>query len=217
MTAEIKYPRTFHLPYSPGVTKDDKIAKDITSLLNTNLVFTEKIDGSNVCMEKEKCFARTHSGPATGPSFDMFKAVHAGLKFGIPDSYQIFGEWCYAVHSITYDSLPNYLLLFVVRESNTMTWLSWDDVEYRAKQLGLNTVPVLDKCKVTSEKELKEKVESLTINPSTYGKEKEGLVVRVAGRFINDLFEKNVIKHVNKLPQTSNHWTNEKIIKNGLK
>ena len=216
-SSEIKYPRTFHLPYSLGATNDDKIAKSVESLLNKELVITEKIDGSNVCMQKDKCFARTHSGPPTHSSFDAFKALHAGVKFNIPDSYQIFGEWCYAVHSIVYASLPSYLLLFGVRESNTMTWLSWDDVEYWAKLLGCYTVPVLDKCVVSSEKELREKIESLADNPSTYGEEKEGVVVRYAGRFKNNVFDKNVLKQVREHHVTTDiHWDIREIVKNGL-
>ena len=217
-SSEIKYPRTFHLPYSLGATNDDKIARSIDSLLNKDLVITEKMDGSNVCLEREKCFARTHSGPPTHSSFDAFKALHAGIKFNIPDSYQVFGEWLYAVHSIQYNSLPGYLLLFGVRESNTMTWLSWDDVEYWAEQLGVFTVPVLEKCKVETAKELPEKIESLIVNPSTYGEEKEGAVVRVAGRFKNNVFDSNVLKnvragHVN----TDIHWATQEIVRNSLK
>jgi hypothetical protein len=217
--AEVKYPRTYHFTFSPGATKDDKIAKDINGILGKEVVITEKMDGSNVCLEKEKCFARSHSGSPTHESFDMFKAIHAGIKFIIPDSYQIFGEWCYAQHTIFYDSLPNYLLIFGVREINQMTWLSWDDVEYWAEQIGASTVPLLERWTVSNEKELQEKVELLSANPSTYGKEKEGVVVKLAGRFSNDDFDKSVIKRVRAGHVNANdeHWLTKDIVKNLLK
>ncbi len=219
MTAEVKYPRTYHFPFSPGATADDKIAKDIKSILGKDIVITEKIDGSNVCLEREKCFARSHSGPPTHASFDMLKAIHAGVKYIIPDSYQIFGEWCFAQHSIFYDSLPNYLLIFGVREVNTMTWLSWDDTEYWAEQIGTCTVPLLERCIITDEKELQEKIEALSVNPSTYGKEKEGVVAKLSGRFRNDVFDESAYKNVrvNHVNTDDEHWLTKEIIKNLLK
>ncbi len=101
-----KYERTFHIPWSPGGTSDDKRMLNVSGLLNTSIVITEKIDGSNVCMETENCFARTHSGPPDHSSFDAFKQLHGMCKRKIPPNLQIFGEWCYALHSIPYDRLP---------------------------------------------------------------------------------------------------------------
>jgi len=215
--AEVKCPRTYHFAFSLGATNDDKIAKDINGILGKEVVITEKMDGSNVCLEREKCFARSHSGSPTHESFDMLKAIHAGIKFIIPDSYQIFGEWCYAQHTIFYDSLPNYLLIFGVREINQMTWLSWDDVEYWAEQIGTCTVPLLERWVVSNEKELQEKVELLSANPSAYGKEKEGVVVKLAGRFNNDLFDKSALKAVRAGHVCGEHWLTKDIIQNKLK
>ncbi len=40
-----KYPRTFHLPISPGVSSDDKVHKDISIFNNKDVVVTLKMDG----------------------------------------------------------------------------------------------------------------------------------------------------------------------------
>jgi hypothetical protein len=53
-----------------------------------------------------------------------------------------------AIHSIEYDRLPAHFLLFGVRSgreesAKDQTFLSWDDVEARARELDLTTVPVL--------------------------------------------------------------------------
>lgn len=50
----IKYPRTYHLPWSPGTTKDDRIMKDIDTLLNNEVVITLKMDGENCVDENTK-------------------------------------------------------------------------------------------------------------------------------------------------------------------
>lgn len=216
-----KYNRTFYLPYSAGATNDDKIAKSTNSLINVDIIITEKIDGSNTSLEKDGCFARTHSGPPNHISFDGLKALHASLKYNIPEGIQIFGEWCFALHSIYYDELPDYFLAFNVRELNNegFIWASWEEVELWAEEIGVSTVPVLFQGQVDSEKELKELVESLMIQPSKCGGIREGVVVRVSKSFTDDNFSQCVMKCVraNHVNPDNDHWQHKEIVKNKLK
>jgi hypothetical protein len=222
-----KYNRTFHLPWSPGGTSDDKIAADVSSLLNTPIVITEKMDGSNTSLESTGCFARTHSGPPSHASFDGLKALYASLKYQIPEQIQLFGEWCYALHSISYGELPGYFLLFNVRnlepqvrpfEECVPMWESWEEVELWAEEIGVPTVPVLYEGTCTSETELKQLVESLMIQPSQCGGIREGVVVRIQDSFRDDMFSQCVMKCVRaNHVQTSEHWKDQEIIKNKLK
>lgn len=216
-----KYNRTLHLPWSKGATNDDKIAAFVDDLLNVDIVLTEKMDGSNTSLEVGGCFARTHSGPPSHASFDGLKALHATIKHKIPEQYQLFGEWCYALHSITYQELPSYFLMFNVRrlspELNDL-WLSWEEVELWAEEIGVATVPVLFKGQCASEKELKELVESLMIQPSHCGGIREGVVARIQKPFYDYNFSKCVMKCVRaNHVQTSEHWKDQEIIKNKIK
>lgn len=218
-----KYNRTFHVPWSKGATNDDKIANDVSCLLNNPIIITEKIDGSNTSLEASGCFARTHAGPPTHKSFDGLKSLHGAVKHLIPDNIQIFGEWCYALHSISYDSLPGYFLMFGVREiisvdKNDYYWYSWEEVEEWAKELQVPTVPVLWKGTVFSQKELQILTESLVNQPSVYGSTREGLVIRSAGEFKDKDFAKSIMKWVRaNHVQTSEHWKDQEIIRNKLK
>jgi hypothetical protein len=215
-----KYNRTFHLPWSPGGTSDDKIAASVESLLNRPLVITEKMDGSNTSLETDGCFARTHSGPPNHPSFDALKALHAIIKYSIPEGIQVFGEWCFALHSISYDTLPSYFLAFGIRDlgSSTPYWFSWSDLEAWTKDMGLTTVPLLWSGSVASEEELQAITESLVKEPSAHGATREGVVVRVASDFNDTDFSKSVMKWVRKdHVQTSEHWKDQEIIRNKLK
>jgi RNA ligase len=216
-----KYNRTFHLPWSPGGTSDDKIAKNVDTLLNIPLIITEKVDGSNTSLEADGCFARTHAGPPTHLSFDGLKALHSTVKHLIPKDYQIFGEWCYALHSIPYNKLPHYFLMFGMRQIADLpdfVWESWDDIEMWAQELGVATVPVLWKGIVKSEIELKHLTIDLSYEKSELGDLREGVVVRKADSFLNDDFSKYVMKWVRKdHVQTSDHWKSQDIIKNKLK
>jgi hypothetical protein len=215
-----KYPRTFHLPYSPGATNDDKIAPNVDFLLNTPLVITEKIDGGSCMMSNTDIFARTHSGPPTHPSFNIGKAIHASIKHELIDGLDYFGEYCYAKHSIEYTELPGYFLLFGIRTyiDGNGWWKSWQSVKSFAKGLNIPTVPELEKLTVSSEKELQKAVEKHMCEPSVCGGEREGVVVRRAEAFSVREFSKAVLKMVRKNHvQTSEHWMNQEITPNKLK
>ena len=214
-----KYNRTFHVPWSKGATNDDKITQDLSQLINQPIVITEKMDGSNTSLEHDGCFARTHSGPPSHVSFDGLKALHASLKYKIPDNIQLFGEWCFALHSIAYSELPGYFLLFNVRDlSSNIGWASWEEVEMWAEEIGVPTVPVLFKGQVDSEQKLQELVESLMIQPSHCGGIREGVVTRIQNSFSDDKFSSCVLKCVRaNHVQTSEHWKDQEITKNKLK
>jgi len=214
MTSE-KYPRTPHLPYSPGGTSDDRRLRDVGGLLRIPLVLTEKMDGSNVCLEGQAVFARSHGGAPNHPSFDLLKAYHASVKHRIPSEVQVFGEWLYARHSIGYSGLPNYFMAFGVRENHM--WASWEDVQLWAEELGVPTVPVLQHCCFEREDDLRAAVETHTKTASACGGEREGVVVRNSGYFPHHLFDKNVAKWVRQgHVQTDEHWKNQQIVRNGL-
>lgn len=215
-----KYNRTFHFPWSPGATNDDKIATSVDDLIGQPIVITEKMDGSNTSLEMDGCFARTHSGPPVHASFDGLKALHATIKYKIPKGLQLFGEWCYAHHSIEYSELPGYFLLFNVRDLSyePEMWYSWEEVELWAQEIGVSTVPVLFKGEVSSEKELQDLVNSFMNQPSMCGGIREGVVVRYSQCFSDAEFPTHVMKCVRaNHVQTSEHWKDQVIIKNKLK
>jgi len=138
-----KYPRTFHLPWSPGGTSDDKRTDDVSALVGAEIVVTEKCDGSNLTYTRKNVFSRSHAGPPAHPSFDLAKATHARMAHQISEGISIFCEYCYAVHSISYEGLPAYSLVFGVRDDVLGIFWDWDMVAAQAADLGLPTVPVL--------------------------------------------------------------------------
>lgn len=211
-----KYNRTFHLSFSPGATKDDKIAKNTQELLNNSVILTVKMDGSNVCMEHENCFARSHSTSPSHLSFSAFKALHASVKHLIPANVQIFGEWLYAKHSIHYTELPNYFMIFAVRKDDI--WLSWNEVKEYAELINCPTVPEIGKFVFTKEEFIEKCILSYMKNTkSVCGGDIEGVVIRNANSFHNDSFVNNVMKWVRpNHVQTDEHWKDQDIVKNFL-
>ncbi len=214
-----KYNRTFHFPFSKGATNDDKICKNLSKLIGNEIVITEKIDGSNTSLERKGCFARTHSGPPSHSSFDGLKALHASIKDKLNDNIQLFGEWTYAVHSITYSELPHYFLMFNVRYLDKEKWASWDEVEMWAEEINVPTTPILFRGKISNEKELQLTIEKFMSLPSKCGGMREGVVARVASEFLDADFSSSVIKCVraNHVQNKDIHWRTAPIVKNELK
>lgn len=214
-----KYPRTYHLPFSPGRGKDDKVMPSVDHLVGLPLTITEKMDGSNVCMTNKECFSRSHYGPPTHESFDAFKALHAGVKYNIPEGMLMFGEWCFAKHSISYARLPAYFLLFGVKDTTNNVWSSWAGVELWAQRLGVVTVPVVEQQIIfESSKELIQFVTGEAKKQSVCGGDREGLVVRKRLTFDDGEFSSMVGKYVRaNHVQTSIHWKFQELVRNELK
>jgi hypothetical protein len=210
-----KYPRTPHLPWSPGGTRDDKRLTVLDQLYGRTLVFTEKLDGSNLCLTADAVYARSHSGAPRHPSFDAAKALHARVRHLIPRYFSVFGEWCMAVHSIKYNGLPHYFNLFAIRDDEAGVWLPWDKMEAWAGNWGVDTVPELLRTTVESEQELRKVTEDLARQPSVYGAQREGLVVRPCyDAYSDEAFWRFTAKWVREdHVQTDEHWSKGDFIK----
>lgn len=207
-----KYPRSFHLPWSPGGTSDDKRLRDVSALIGAELVITEKCDGSNLTYTRHHVFSRSHSGPPAHPSFDLAKATHGRIAHLLSEGLSVFCEYCYAVHSIAYASLPEFSLVFGVRDDVTGLWWDWDMTAAQAADLGLPTVPVLFRGSVSTEDELRALTEKLAQEPSLFGGQREGVVVRRAGQFEDAAFSRSLGKWVRKdHVQTDEHWMHQVI------
>lgn len=202
----MKYPRSYHLYFSPGATSDDRIAISTDSLINTEIIITEKMDGSNTAIMNKGVYGRSHGDYTQNawdrPMWDLWNLI----KRDIDDGIYLFGENMYGIHSIEYTKLKSYFYLFGIRSDDV--WLSWTTIEEYSYLLSIPTVPVLFKGIVNSDSELRKLVEDLSNQPSALGGLREGIVVRNANEFHNDNFSTNLMKWVRKNHvQTDIHWT----------
>lgn len=207
----MKYPRTYHLPYSPGATKDDKKLQDgwFSNYIGEEIVITEKLDGENIHMNQKYCYARSDGAPTRSPwsrnIWDPKDGLYWKIKPLIGPNETIFGENLYGEHSIHYGKLDNYFHLFAVNDGNK--WYSWDFVKMMAKVLDVPHVPELWRGWIYNEKQLEELVNKFTSIPSIYGDTREGVVIRLTSSFPLDDFKHYVCKWVrpNHI-QTDEHW-----------
>lgn len=210
----MKYPRTYHLPYSPGASKDDKKLQGdwFSYYKGKEIIITEKLDGENTCMTAQDVYARSHGAPTRSPwsrnLWDAQTGLYWRVKQYISPAEFVFGENLYGEHSITYDKLPAYWYMFAVYNDTDDIWYSWNDVKLMAKFLELHHVPELWGGVIESEEQLKGLVEKLVKEPSVYGPQREGVVIRLADEFKGDDFSHCVCKWVRpNHVQTDEHWT----------
>jgi len=204
----IKYPRTHHLPWSPGATDDDKILMDLSCFNGKRVIVTKKMDGENTTMYSNHIHARSLDSRG-GTDRDWVKTLWAGIAHDIPENWRICGENLWAKHSIHYTDLPSYFMGFSVwNEHNTC--LGWDDTMQFFELLGISPVPVMYDF-IWDEEKIK-KIHTELLNDKD-----EGFVVRNADRFHYDQFQHNVVKYVRKgHVQTDTHWRTQSFVPNVL-
>lgn len=214
-TSRVKYPRTYHLPWSPGVTDDDRVMNDPDAAFgDRRIVVTEKVDGECTTMYRDYLHARSVDY-APHPSRDRVRALHASIAHDIPDGWRLCGENVYALHSIAYDKLPAYFLLFSIwNERNEC--LSWEDTDLWARLLGLHVVPRLW---VGSWEQFKKIAPALSAEKtSQLGGNREGYVVRLADGFHYRAFRRSVAKYVRaNHVQTHGGWAVRAVVPNKLR
>lgn len=173
MSISRKYGRTYHFPFSPGTTSDDRIShtywEDIKKL--RRVVIGEKLDGENSCINYIDVFARSHAAPTTHPWSEHLKVKRSLILKDIEENdLEIFGENMYACHSIEYTNLEHHFFVFGIRQGDV--WLSWDKVEEWCFLLDLQTVPVLaivNMADYETENDFREYILSIVSKPSTFG------------------------------------------------
>jgi len=205
-----KFPRTFHFPWSPGTTSDDRILPSYDHFLDKKVVVTEKMDGENTTMYPNHIHARSLDS-VHHPSRNAAKQLHGQIKYDIPHGWRITGENMYAKHSIFYDQLPSHFLVFGIWNDKNFC-LAWDETKEWSKLLGLQTVPELYVGKFDEEL-----IKGLFTGKSKYGPEQEGYVVRTFEGFPYSEFAKHVGKFVRaKHVRTSELWMNQPVVPNQL-
>lgn len=202
-----KYPRTPHLPWSPGASDDDEHLSGCPHFTGVEVVVTEKMDGENTSLYRDGTHARSLDSRGHR-SRDWMKAWHGTIAHEIPEDWRLCGENLYARHSIAYEDLESYFYLFSVWTAEEGC-LSWDETCEWAALLG-SPVPQVFYRGLWDEKLIR----SISIDPER----QEGYVVRRAEGFAYGEFASSVAKWVRKgHVQTDEHWMYAEIVPNKLR
>lgn len=198
-TKYVKYPRTWHLPWSPGKTKDDRVIPSLEGFEGQEVVVTLKADGENTTMYNDYIHARSTADKKHW-SKDWIKNFHGKIAHEIPADWRIIVENLYAEHSIYYQNLLSYCYGIAIWDENNRC-LSWDQTTQFFEMLGITPVPVIYRGPWM------ESIMRSLHKPVRDGDECEGYVVRVAGDFHFGEFSKSVAKFVRSgHVSESDHW-----------
>lgn len=151
-----RFPHTPHIVWlGEGVPRDDKVmtAEEAAALLAGIVVIEEKLDGANLglSLEADGQLRAQNRGqyliePFTG-QFSRLTAWLAQHRFSLTnkpdDKLILFGEWCAARHSLNYEALPDWFLLFDVYDRAQDRFWSSTRRNSLANSLGLAVVPQL--------------------------------------------------------------------------
>jgi len=197
-TPYVKYPRTMHCPWSPGVHDDDKVIESLEDFIGKRVIVTKKMDGENTTFYQDHIHARSIDSRG-GEDRAWVKQFWSTIAHDIPEGWRICGENLWAEHSIHYSDLKSYFYGFSIwNEVNHC--LSWDEMLQYFELFGIVNVPVLYDG-IYDEKAIRKLGDSLDFTKD------EGYVIRVAEGFSYGEFHKKVMKFVRKGHiQTTKHW-----------
>lgn len=197
-TPYVKYPRTYHLPWSHP-NKDDRTTFGFLAI-DREVVITEKMDGECTTLYNDYLHARSIDG-ANHPSRGWVKNFHAKIAHDIPEGFRVCGENLYARHSIAYHDLDTYFYGFSMWDG--LTCLSWDDTLEWFQLIGIEPVTEWYRGPLN-------KVDWDGFERDVKRLDREGYVVRSTSSFPYRTFKDNVAKYVRKGHlQTTDRWKTE--------
>jgi len=151
-----KFPSTPHLALPGDVDiRGDKVMSEPErdAFLGHKLVVEEKVDGANLGISFDSngnIRAQNRGAYLSLPSLGQWKKLLEWLSpkedilfDHLIDRYILFGEWCYAQHSVFYDRLPDWFLGFDIYDKQVGHFLSTDKRDAFFREMEISKVPFI--------------------------------------------------------------------------
>jgi len=124
----------------------------------------------------------------------------------------LFGEWCYAVHSIYYDQLPDWFLAFDIYDLEQKRFLCRQRRHEILKDAGIYEVPFLGKRRI----EPNNVIDFLNTTQSTlYNGPMEGIYLRIEDD--EQLLQRAKVVRPGFIQSIDQHWSRSQLRANKLK
>ncbi len=157
MTAFFRFPHTPHVAWlSPGKPRGDKVLapQEVQALLSSEVIVEEKVDGANLGFSVDSDGALRAQNRGQHLNLDSLQGQWKPLRRWLSPRQHaltealgadlvLFGEWCFAVHSVRYTKLPSYFLAFDVYDRGRGEFWSVARRDALARRLDITTVPEL--------------------------------------------------------------------------
>lgn len=217
-----KFPSTPHLATLPGVeVRNDKVLSEPERIefLQHVVTIEEKIDGANlgISFDETGCLKAQNRGaflnlPATGQWKKLAEWLSPrtdSLFEHLTDRHILFGEWCYARHSIFYDRLPDWFLAFDIYDRVSGHFLSVSKRDRMIEKIQLAKVP-----HITTGKFSYSEIENLLSESKLTNQPAEGVYLRVDN--CNWLEKRAKLVRSTFVQALEQHWSRSVIRQNKL-
>ena len=218
----IKFPHTPHLAWlSPKPLRGDRVLSnaELSVFLRDQVIVEEKVDGANIgiSVSSEQTLVVQNRGayiekPAPvqfQPLWNWLNIRSEQLITRLGQDLILFGEWCYAVHSIRYERLPDWFIGFDIYDRSRGAFLASDRRDDLLSSLHLYSVPRIAKAHFS----MPGLVRLLENSRSAFGSAKvEGLYLRRESQ--GWLEQRAKIVRPEFTQAISEHWTNRPLSKN---
>lgn len=154
MTSFVRFPTTPYLRRPAGVdVRSDKVltAQEREDFLTQHLYVEEKVDGENLGISSDGDSLQLQArGSYVRPGGRRFRGIESWMgprrrriQEALGTRLILFGEWCAVEHSVRYDALPDWFLLFDVYDRSLGGF--WEPAlrDELAADLGLHVVAFL--------------------------------------------------------------------------
>ena len=153
MSDFFRFPHTPHIAWlGKGQPRDDKVlaVDEASQFLREAVMLEEKADGANLGLSigsDGAVLAQNRGQYLPKPYAGQFSRLNAwlaghelALHDALGDKLMLFGEWLAATHSIAYDRLPDFFLLFDVYDRSAQRFWSTVRRNALAERLGLSVI-----------------------------------------------------------------------------
>lgn len=150
-----KFPATPYIETDITIKRSDKILQksEVENILSAPITIEEKIDGANLGISFSSSGdlqLQNRGGYLLMPLEGQWRLLknwivsHENAIFDVlMDKYILFGEWCYAKHSIYYNALPDWFLGFDIFDTDREKFLSVERRNVLLNKMGVKVVPQL--------------------------------------------------------------------------
>lgn len=217
MTDFFRFPHTPHLAWlGEGQPRDDKVLAphEVAALLAAEVIVEEKIDGANVglsvspdgdivAQNRGGYLMRSHAHDQFRPLWSWLDRHRDTLFDALGTKLVLFGEWCYACHSVPYDHLPDWFLCFDVYDRTQKAFWATDRRNRLLAKIGLESTPEITRGHYTVLS-----LETLIGQSRVGSGEMEGIVVRAEadgevtarGKLVARKFTQQIDEHWSRGP-----------------
>jgi hypothetical protein len=149
-----KFPSTHHLAWLDSApARADKVLApaEAEAFLSGEVIVEEKVDGANLGLsldpqgqlraQNRGSYLEAGAHPQFQPLWAWLALRRGALSEALQGGLILFGEWCFAVHSIEYDALPDWFLAFDIFDSKAGRFWASDRRDAWCSELGLALVP----------------------------------------------------------------------------